>query len=82
MTTGKLTAVLGGTRFAFGCATECLTAGDSGDDGDFGVGREGGGEAAGVAHVFVADEDVDVFADLAFFGDDAIANAGIERIQK
>jgi len=60
----------------------CLAAGDGGDDGDFGVGREGGGEAACVAHVFFADEDVDVFADLALFVDDAIANAGMKGIEK
>ena len=53
-------------------------AGDGGDYGDFGVGWEGSGEAAGVADVFVADEEVDVFADLALFGENAIANARVE----
>ena len=56
-------------------------AADGGDYGDFGVGRKGSGEAAGVADVFVADEEVDVFADLALFGDDAIADAGVERVK-
>ena len=56
-------------------------AGDGGDDGDFGVGGKGCGEAAGIANAFVADEDVDVFADMALLGDDAIANTGVKRIQ-
>src|SRR5256885_17162588 len=56
-------------------------AGDGGDYGDFGVGREGSGEAAGVADVFVADEEGDVFADLALFGEDAVANAGGEGVK-
>jgi hypothetical protein len=58
-----------------------LAARDGGDDGDFGVGREGSGEAAGVADVFVADEEVDVFADLALFSEDAVADAGVERVK-
>jgi len=58
-----------------------LAAGDGGDYGDFGGRREGSGEAAGVADVFVADEEVDVFADLALFGEDAVANAGVERVK-
>ena len=60
----------------------CLTAGDGGDDGDFGVGREGSGETSGVADIFFADENVDVFADLALLVDDAIANAGMKGIQE
>lgn len=54
-----------------------LAAADSGDDGDGGVGGEPGGEAAGVADGFVADEDVDVLAELAFFVEDAVAQAGM-----
>ncbi len=54
-----------------------LPAADGGDDGDGGVGGEGSGEAAGVADGFVADEDVDMLAELAFFVEDAVAQAGI-----
>ena len=57
-------------------------AGDSGDDGDFGIGRKEGCEAAGVTHVFFTDKNVDVFADLALLVDDAIANAGMKGIKK
>ena len=56
-------------------------AADGWDDGDFAVGGEERGEAAGIANVFVADEDVDVLADLALLGDDAVANAGVERVK-
>src|ERR1051326_578688 len=66
------------------CATSA--AADGGDDGDLGVLVEFGGKAAGIARVFVADEEVHVFADLALFGEDAIAETrmageqGIERV--
>ena len=59
-----------------------LAAADSGDDGDGGVGGEGSGQATDVAGGFVAHKDVDVFADLAFLGDDAIAEAWIPRPQE
>ena len=52
-------------------------AADGWDYGDGGVGGEGRGQAAGVADGFVADEDVDVLAELAFFVEDAVAQAGI-----
>ena len=53
------------------------TAADGGDYGDGGVGGEGCGQATGVADGFVADENIDVFAELAFFGQKAIAQAGV-----
>ena len=53
------------------------TAADGGDYGDGGVRGEGSGQAIGVADGFVADENIDVFAELAFFGENAIAQAGV-----
>ena len=53
------------------------TAADGGDYGDGGVGGEGCGQATGVADGFVADENIDVFAEVAFFGEKAIAQAGV-----
>jgi hypothetical protein len=58
------------------------SAADGGDDGDFQSFVDGGGEAAGVADIFVSEEDVDVLADLALFVDDAVADAGIERPER
>ena len=60
------------------------TAADGGDYGDGGVGGEGSGQATGVADGFVAYENVDVFAELAFFGENAIAQSwvsGPEELQ-
>src|SRR5258708_40204152 len=57
---------------------------DGGDYRDGGVGGEGRGQAAGVAGGFVADGDVDVFAELAFFGGKAVAQSwvsGPEELQ-
>jgi hypothetical protein len=54
------------------------TAADGGDDGNFESFADGSGEAAGVADIFVSDEDVDVLADLALFVHDAVADAGME----
>ena len=59
-----------------------LPAANGRDDGDGGVGGEGSGQATDVADGFVAHKDVDVFADLAFLGDDAIAEAWIPRPQE
>src|SRR6267154_1570663 len=53
------------------------TAADRGDYGDGGVGVEGTSQATGVADGFVAYENIDVFAELAFFGQKAIAQAGV-----
>ncbi len=53
------------------------TAADGGDYGDGGVRGEGSGQAIGVADGFVADENIDVFAEVAFFGEKAIAQAGV-----
>ena len=64
-----------------GRATCYSAAGDGGDDRDFRVGRERSGKAAGVADVFIADEEIDVFADLALFGENAVANAGVEGVK-
>jgi len=61
---------------------KCLAAGNGRDDGNFGVRWEDGSEATGVAHIFFADENVDVLADLALFVDDAIADAGMKGIEK
>ena len=52
-------------------------AADSGDYGNGGFGGEGCGQATGVADGFVADENIDVFAEVAFFGEKAIAQAGV-----
>jgi hypothetical protein len=54
------------------------SAADGGDDGNLESFLDGSGEAAGVADIFVSDEDVDVLADLALFVDDAVAGAGME----
>ena len=54
-----------------------LPAADGGDDGDGGGGGEGSCQAAGVADGFVADEDVDVLAELTFFVENAVPQAGI-----
>ena len=58
------------------------SAADGGDDGNFESFAEGSGEAAGVADIFVSDEDVDVLADLALFVDNAVADAGMERPER
>ena len=56
-----------------------LPTADGGDDRNLGGHGQGSDQATGVADGFVADKDVDVFADLAFPGDDAIAEAWIPR---
>src|SRR5262249_43910930 len=61
---------------------KCLAAGDGGDDGNFRVGREDGSKSTSVTHVFFADENVDVLADLTLLVDDAIADAGMKGIEK
>jgi len=50
---------------------------NGGDYRDGGVGGEGSGQAAGVADRLVADEDVDEFAELAFFGEKAVAQSWV-----
>ena len=60
------------------------TAADGGDYGDGGVRGEGSGQAIGVADGFVADENIDVFAEVAFFGEKAVAQSrvrGPEELQ-
>jgi len=54
-----------------------LAAADSRKDRDFGAGSKAGGEVTGVADVLVADKDVDMFAETAFLGDNAVADARI-----
>jgi hypothetical protein len=58
------------------------SAADGGDDGNFESFADDSGEAAGVADIFVSDEDVDVLADLALFVDDAVADTGMERPER
>src|SRR5258708_15642924 len=59
------------------CESGGQTAADRGDYGDGGVGVDGTGQATGVADGFVAYENIDVFAEVAFFGEKAIAQAGV-----
>lgn len=54
-----------------------LAAADIGNDGDFSGREQRRGEAASVADGFVADEYVDVLANVAVFRENAIAQAGM-----
>jgi len=66
-------------RESSGLRSSCGSAADGGNDGDDGRGEERSSEAPGVARILVADKHVDVLAQAALFGEDAIADAGIER---
>ena len=54
-----------------------LATTDSREDRDFGARSKASGEVASVADVLVADKDVDMFAETAFFGDNAVADTRI-----
>ena len=71
-----------GWRRGRGRPRHASSAADCGNDGNFESFADGSGEAAGVADIFVSDEDVDVLADLALFVDDAVADAGMERPER
>jgi len=74
----------GPSRLWFNKTAALHAATNGGDYRDGGVGAEGSGQAAGVADRFVADEDIDVFAELAFFGEKAVAQSwvsGSEELQ-
>jgi hypothetical protein len=71
-------AAMGGWGGDRGRRRHASSSADGGDDGNFESFADGSGEAAGVADIFVSDEDVDVLADLALFVDDAVASAGME----
>jgi hypothetical protein len=55
------------------------SAADVGNYPDFGVGGHWAQQAAGVADVFFADKNIDVFADVALLGGDAVAQRGVEE---
>src|SRR6266436_6593939 len=66
-----------GTGRELAMESSCLPAANSGNDGNLRGGGHGSGESSGVADGFVAHKDVDVLAELAFFIEDAVAQAGI-----
>src|SRR5690242_8851439 len=75
----KMPSLLNGFRHLRTCS-----AADGRDDRDLGAVLQGRLQAAGIAGVFVADEDVDVLADLSLLGNDAVADRRIlfpQRLQ-
>ena len=72
----------GGRRGRGRPARRTSSAADGRNDGNFESFGDGSGEAAGVADIFVSDEDVDVLADNALFVDDAVADSGMERPER
>lgn len=65
-----------------GLGSECLrkssSAADGGNNRNIRIYGNETRQPSGIANVFVADKNVDVFAHLALLGDDAIAEAGIK----
>jgi len=62
-----------GTRHEQGRTAAGSAAADGGDDRDFRCGCNGSGQSAGITDIFVSDEEIDVTANFAGFGEHSVS---------